>query len=1098
MTDRNLNIAGRIADFFITSKLTVLFVLASAIVGILATTLTPREENPQIIVPAAEIRVLLPGASAAEVDELVVRPLEGEVKQITGVDHVYATALNSMGVVMVQFKVGEDKEKSLVKLYDCILGNRDRLPAEAGTPLIRSVDVDDVPIVTVTLASEKYDDYALKRIADRMVEGLRSQDTVSVAYVKGGRDREIRIELDPERMQAFGATLDQVRTLIAAGNVSAPLGTQVQQEKNHKVLLDGFLASEEDLKHLIVGGHAGRPIYLGDVAHVVDAPPEEREKLTRFAYGPADARFGKTKLPEIPAVTVAVAKKRGTNAVFFANHLLNRIDRMKAQFVPPGVDVVVTRNDGQRANDAVNLLIEHLAIAILTVFIVTAIFLGWKEAVIVGATVPLILALTLGGVYLCGVTINRITLFAFIMLLGLVVDAAIVVIENIHRNYKVLGQGDKRQVTVQATNEIGNPTNLATFSVMLVAFSLLPILTGMPGQYFRPVGITGPLSMATSLVVAYCVVPWAANRWLKPSEGHDLEDHNAGDRLHCFYYAVVGPFLNSAKWRRYCFLAVLAMIALSVLQPLWQFIRPGGVSGPQSFFGAEMSFLLKDNRNTFNITIDMPETAPLEVTDQLAREIGALLRQTPEVRDYQTSLGEAGVIDFNGLLRGSGNKFGPHVAEIRVNLSDKKTRHISSIEIAREMRVRVATIAARYPGSTVQVVEDPPGPPMHATVLAEIYGRDPQQLRAISQRVKSAFQQTYDMAEVKTSEVEDIVEYHLVVDREKAALSGITGAEIAVALRRLIDGEVMGTAHVAGEKNPVPIRLQIPRRYQIDPTLLSRVTITNRQGQQVALSELVHVIPAWADRPIQHKDGERVTFVGGEPASTAPIYAVLDLNRRLDGLALPDGSRLVTNNLHPYKSDPDTINGYSLYWDGEMRLMLDTYRDMLFALALSIVGIFLILVAYYQSFGLPLIAMTPILLGLVGVFPGHWLLGRAFSATSMVGLIALSGVVVRNSLLIIDFVLDYRRQGMGIKESILEAGAVRLRPILLTTLAIVFGTMVMLTDPVFCGLGISLIFGTVAATVLTLIVIPLLLFLFLKREQSGLAEQAMTMKGETR
>lgn len=1098
MTDRKLNIAGKLADFFITSKLSVLFVLACVLVGILAVTLTPREENPQIIVPAAEIRVLLPGVSAAEVDDLVIRPLEGQVKQITGVDHVYATAFNSMGAVMVQFKVGEDKEKSLVKLYDCILGNRERLPAEAGTPLIRSVDVDDVPIVTVTLASEKYDDYALKRIADRMVEGLRSQDTVSVAYVKGGRNREIRIELDPERMQAFGVTLDQVRTLIAAGNVSAPLGTQVQEGQNNKVVLDGFLASEEDLKHLIVGGHAGRPIYLGDVAHVVDAPPDEREKLTRFAYGPADARFGKTKLPEIPAVTIAVAKKRGTNAVFFANHLLNRIDRMWAQFVPPGVDVVVTRNDGQRANDAVNRLIEHLGIAILTVFIIVAVFLGWKEAVIVGATVPLILALTLGGVYLFGVTINRITLFAFIMLLGLVVDAAIVVVENIHRNYKRLDQGDKRQVTVQSTNEIGNPTNLATFAVMLVAFSLLPILTGMGGQYFRPVGITGPLAMAASLVVAYCLVPWAANKWLKPSDGHDLEDHNAGDRLHRYYYAALTPFLNSAKWRCCCFLLVLAMLALSTLQPLWQFIRPGGLSGPQSFFGTEMSFLLKDNRNTFNITIDMPETAPLEVTDQLAREIGTLLLQTPEVRNYQTWLGEAGVIDFNGLLRGSGNKIGPHVGEIRVNLSDKKTRHISSIEIAREMRLRIARIAARYPGSTVQVVEDPPGPPTRATVLAEIYGRDPQQLRVISDRVKSAFQQTYDMAEVQSSEVEDIREYHLVVDREKAALSGVTNAEVAIALRRLIDGEVMGNAHVPGEKNPVPIRLQIPRRYQIDPTLLSRVTVTNRQGQQVALSELVQVKPAWADRPIQHKDGERVTFVGGELARTAPIYAVLDLNRRLDGMALPDGSRLVTNNLRPYKADPDTINGYSLYWDGEMRLMLDSYRDMLFALALSIIGLFLILVAYYQSFTLPLIAMAPILLGLAGVFPGHWLLGKPYSVTSMVGVIALAGVVVRNSLLIIDFVLDYRRQGMGLKESILEAGAVRLRPILLTTLAIIFGTMVMLTDPVFCGLAISLIFGTATATVLTLIVIPLLLFLFLKREQSGLAEQATMLKDETR
>ena len=1097
MTDHKLNIAGKLAGFFITSKLTVLFVLACILIGVLALTLTPREENPQIIVPAAEVRVLLPGASAAEVEELIIRPIEGEIKEIPGVDHVYSTAMNSMGGVMVQFKVGENTEKSLVRLYDCILGHRDLLPAEAGTPLIRSIDVDDVPVVTVTLASEKYDDYALKRLADRTLDGLRSQDSVSVAYVKGGRDREIRIELDPERMQAFGVTLDQVRTLITAGNVSAPLGTQVQEGRNHKVVLDGFLTSADDLKHLIVGASAGRPIYLGDVAHIVDAPPEERDTLTRLAYGPADAHFGKTQQPEIPAVTIAVAKKRGTNAVFFANDLLKRIDRMKAQFVPPGVDVVVTRNDGQKANDAVNRLIGHLGIATLAVFVVTVLFLGFREAVIVGATIPLILSLTLGGVHLFGITINRITLFAFIMLMGLVVDAAIVVIENIHRNYSQLGEGDKCQVAVQSTNEVGNPTNLATLSVMIVAFSLLPILTGMGGQYFHPVGITGPLAMAFSLLVAYCVVPWAANRWLKPVEAHDLKKREGWNRLSRYYRAAVVPFLSSAKWRRNLFLLVLAMIALSLLQPLWQFIRSGGMSGPQSFFGTETSFLPKDNMNTFNITIDMPEPTPLETTDQLAREIGSLLRQTPEVRNYQTWLGEAGVIDFNGLLRGSGSKIGSYVAEIRVNLSDKKTRSKTSIEIAREMRLRIAPIAAPYPGSTVQVVEDPPGPPVRATVLAEIYGPNEEILRVLSKRVKSAFQQTYDMAEVKASEVDDIPEYDLVVDREKAAMSGITNAEVAIALRRLIDGEVMGDAHIPGEKNPVPIRLQIPRRYQIDPTLLSRITVTNRQGQQVALSELVQVIPAWADRPIQHQDDERVTYVGGELARTASVYAVLDLNRRLDGMALPDGSRLATGNLRPYKADPDTINGYSLHWGGEMRLMLDSYRDLLFALALSIVSIFLILVAYYQSFTLPIIAMSAIPLGLVGIFPGHWLLGKAFTVTSLVGIIALTGVLVRSSLLIIDFVLDYRRQGMGFREAILEAGAVRLRPILLTTLAIVFGSMIMLTDPVFCGLGISLIFGTVAATVLTLIVIPTLLFMYFKREQEGLVEQATTVKDKT-
>ncbi|MFZ2950083.1 MAG: efflux RND transporter permease subunit [Desulfuromonadaceae bacterium] len=1083
MIESKRNIAGRLTEIFVSSKLTVLFILACALMGVIAVVMTSREENPQIEVPGAVVQVLLPGATSDEVEERVIRPLEGIVKQIPGVDHTYATAMNSMGMLSVQFKVSQNKEKALINLYDRVLGERDRLPAEAGVPMIRSADADDVPIVSITLASEKYDDYALKRLADRLMEGLRSLEAVSATYVKGGRDREVRIELDPERMQAFGVTLDQVRLLITAGNVSAPLGTQVQNGQNKKVVLDGFLVSAEDLKRLIVGGNAGRPIYLGEIAHVIDGPPVERDKLSRLAFGPADARFGKMQQPEIPAVTVAIAKKRGSNAVFLANDVLERVERMKAQFVPPEVEVIVTRNDGQKADDAVNQLIEHMGIAVLAVFLVTAVFLGLKEALIVGVTVPLILSLTLGAIYLCGLTINRVTLFSLILSLGLLVDAAIVVIENIHRHYSRLGNSEKRQITVLSVNEVGNPTNLATLAIIIVFVSLIPALTGMPARFFFPVGFGVPVAMAVSLLVAYSVVPWAANRWLKPGEGHDLEDHNAGSRLHRFYYRIMTPLVDNPKSRRRAFLLIGLAMALSLMQPIWQFVRPSGISGAQSWFGVEISMLLKDNKNTFNITIDMPETTPLEVTDKVAREIGTLLRKIPEVRDYQTWLGEAGVIDFNGMLRGSGSKVGPHIAEIRVNFEDKKQRSKTSIDIAKELRPLVSAISERYPGSTVQVVEDPPGPPVRATVLAEIYGPDLERLRTLSGNVKRAFKQTYDMAEVVDSEVEDVYQHRLVVDKEKAALSGISSAEVAIALRRLIDGEELGVAHIHGEKNAVLIRLKVPRRYQVDPNLLSRVNVTNRQGQRIPLSELVKVQATTADRPIQHKDGERVTFVGGELGKTAQAYAVLDLDKRIDGMEVGDGSRLVTGNLRPKSLAPDTINGYRLHWDGEMRLMLDTYRDMLVALALALIGIFLLLVAYYQSFAVPMIAMAAIPLGIVGVFPGHWLLGQAYSATSMVGVIALAGVVVRNSLLIIDFVLDYLRRGVEPREAVLEGSAMRLRPILLTALAIVLGSLVMLTDPVFSGLAISLIFGTIASTVLTVIVVPLLLYLLLCRRQ---------------
>jgi len=802
MSQHKLNSAGRLADLFASSKLTVLFMLACALLGLLAVTLTPREENPQIVVPGAQVWVALPGASAEEVEELVIRPLEGIVKQIAGVDHTYATAVNSMGVLMVQFKVGEDKEKSLVKLYDRVLGQRERLPAGAGEPLIRSVDVDDVPIVTVTLASEIYDDYALKRLADRLMEGLRSLDKVSAISVKGGRDRELRIELDPQRLQAFGVTLDQVHAALSAGNVAAPLGTVVQQGQNRQVFLDGFLSSAQDLQRMIVGSHAGRPIYLGAVAQVVDGPPQERTHLSRLAFGPADARFGKTQQAEIPAVTLAIAKKAGTNAVFVANDVLARIEQMKAQFVPAGVELVVTRNDGEKADAAVSGLIEHLGIAVLAVFLVTAAFLGLKEALIVGVTVPLILALTLGAAYLFGLSINRVSLFALILSLGLLVDGAIVVIENIHRNYSRLGQQDKRRVTVQATNEIGNPTNLATLAVMLVFGSLL-VVSGMPGQYFYPVAFNVPVAMAASLLVAYAVVPWAANRWLKPGEGHDLEDHDTRDRLHRFYRAVMSPLVDRPRSRWLVFLLATVAIALSLLQPAWQFLRSSGLSGPQSWFGVEMAMMPKDDKNTFNITLDMPATAPVETTDRLAREVGALLRENTYVRNYQSWIGEAGVIDFNGLLRGSGNKQGAHVAEIRVNLLNKADRSKTSIDIVREMRPTLQAVAARYPGSTVQLVEDPPGPPVRATVLAEIYGKDLQHLRTLSAQVKAAFRQTRDMVEVTDSEAQDVYQYRLRVDREKAALSGLSvGRSWPSRCVGLIDGEEMGRVPYRRREEP--------------------------------------------------------------------------------------------------------------------------------------------------------------------------------------------------------------------------------------------------------------------------------------------------------
>ncbi|WP_075187354.1 efflux RND transporter permease subunit [Teredinibacter haidensis] len=1096
MSDSKLNFAGRLAQTFVTSKLTLLLMLTCTLLGVFAVYTTPREENPQISMPAAMVQVMLPGASPAEVEAQIIRPLESIVNQIPGVDHTYATAMNSVGVLMVQFNVGEDKEKSLVKLYDRVLGERNKLPPSAGQPQIHSADADDVPVVTVTLASEKYDDYAMKRIADRMIEGLLSLESVSTTYVRGGRDRELRIELDPQRMQAYGVTFDQIRLLISADNISSPLGSLVQSGSVHNVTFDGFISSANELNHLVVGHYQNRPLYLGDVAQIVDGPDEQRSQVSRFAYGPANAKFGHTEQPEIPAITLAIAKKHGTNAVFFARDVIQRIERMKHQLVPEGIDVVVTRNDGKKADDAVNTLIEHLGIAVLAVFVVTALFLGFKEALIVGITVPMILALTLAAVNFAGLTINRVTLFGLILSLGLLVDAAIVVIENIHRNYTNLNGRSKSWVSVISVNEIGNPTNLATLAVMTVFYSLIPALTGMPKQYFYPIGFTVPVAMAASLLVAYSIVPWAANRWVKAG-GHTAGDTPSSSRLSRFYYAAVAPIIDCRKLRNKVLIAVALAMALSLLQPLWQFIRPAGVSGPQSWLGVEMSLLPKDNKNTFNITIDMPESTPLEVTDRLVRNVGEILRTVPEVLNYQSWLGETGVPDFNSMLRGNSNKTGPHVAAIRVNITDKKSRKTSSIVLARELRKQLAALNTNYPGATIQVVEDPPGPPVRATILAEIYSQDLEQLRTVSNNVRQQFRNTYDMVETNSSEVSDVKQYRLTLDREKAALSGITSAQVAVALRRLINGEQLGVAHIEGERNPLPIQLQIPQRYQIDPALLSGITLMNPQGSRIPLSTLVKVHQDIADYPIQHKDGVRVSIVGGELGHTAPAYAVLELNQHLNNMDLANGEQLTTGNLGFEETVPDLTKGkFQLLWGGEIRMTLNAYRDLIAALTMALSAIFLILVAYYRSFLLPVIAMAAIPLGLVGIFPGHWLLHQQFSASSLVGIVALAGIVVRNSLLLIDFVIDYLQKGMPLRQAILQAGAVRLRPILLTALAIIFGSMVMLTDPVFSGLAISLIFGTLSSTVLTLVIVPLLLYLFYSRypivEQADSKQEAMS------
>lgn len=1083
MSKPRLNPAGLLASFFVQSKITSLFVIGCLLLGIVAIAYTPREENPQIVVPGAHVIVTLPGASPREVEHLLVQPLENIVKQITGVNHVMSTSMNSVGILMVQFEVGEDKQLSLVKLYDQILGQRDKLPAGTSMPLIKSIDVDTVPIVTVTLASKTYNDYQLKRVADRVLEGLHSLKTVSATTVRGGRDREMTIEIDPGKVMAFNVSLEQVQQALVASNLSTPLGDKVNHNSLSQVLFKGQLSSADDLKKLIVGTHRQRPVYLDDIATIVDGPTTERTDLSRITFGQADPRFDHYADPELAAVTLTVAKITGSNAVSMADEVLARIEIMKRTIIPADIEVVVTRNDGKKANDAVNLLIENLGIALISVFVITVFFLGWKEASIVGLAVPLILALTLGADYLFGPTINRVTLFALILALGMLVDGAIVVVENIHRHYASLNGGDKAQATILATNEIGNPTNLATFAVMLV-FASQFILGGMVGQYFYPLAFNVPIAMFASVIIAYVVTPWACCRWIKTGHGTEnieMNEYDTSSRLTRIYERILKPLIDKRPLRLQVFALIIVAIGLAVLQPAWQFLRPSGISGPQSFLGVELAMLPKDSKNTFNITIDMPENTAIEVTDQIAREIGKVLREQLYITNYQTWIGQSGVIDFNGLLRGADNKKGPHVGEIRVNLSDKSDRSITSITIVRELRPLLTPIQARYPGSLIQLVEEPPGPPMQATVLAEIYGRDLDVMEDIATQVSAAFNNTYDVVEVHDSLPDSIEQYHIVVDKEKAALADISPAQVATVLRRITSGEEIGRIHLSDERQPVAIKMMVPRRFNIEPEGLSMYYVGNAKDNGIPLSELTRVEKVIAEKPIFRKDYERVVYVAGELTQSAPLYAILHINKQLENITASD-NQVITTGLNFSRVSPNTLEGYRILWDGEIRLTLDTYNDMLKAFGLAVLFIYILLVAYYQSFKIPLIAMSAIPLGLIGVFPGHWMMGQSFTATSIIGIIALAGIVVRNSLLIIDFVLDLRKEGKSLRDAILTGTLLRLRPILLTALSTILGSGIMISDPIFGGLAISLIYGTIVSTVLTVVVVPLLFYQFLLNE----------------
>ncbi len=1083
-----MNLAGRLAQSFYQSKITVLIMIAIALFGVLAVMVTPRLYNPEIVVPAAEIFVMRPGSNSEEIHNLVIRPLEALMASLPGVHHTFGYSVNDMGIVTVEFQVGANEEKSLLEVYNQLSRNMDKMPPGTEQPLVKSIGINDVPIMTVTLSTSQLTPVALRQVGIRLMDQLQNVPDVANATLIGGGRQAVNVWLNPAKLASTGLSLQNIQQSLQGNNVILPGGNLVNDNREIPLRINGALGSAQSVGNVIIGSHDGQPIFLKDVARIEEGAAEPHTAISNTA-GLAN-RMGLPSGTTMPAVTIALAKRPGTNAVTVADAIKAKLGRLEQEALPEGVHVTITRDYGARADDAVSTLFEHLSIAIGVVAIILMIFLGWREAGIVILTVPLTLGAVLGIGWLLGQTINRITLFALILSLGLLVDGGIVVIENIHRHLHGCAKGGFAHCVIHATNEIGNPTNIATLAVIL-AFVPMAFVTGMMGPFMLPIPIFVPIAMIASVLLAYTVVPWGAYRFLrkkaaKAADTHSQAEHAPGhgeagtqspkDALQRGYLRVVTPLLESSRRRNIFFLVVVVLLLLAMLMPLWQFVRPQGMNGPLSALGVNLKMLPEGNVSDFMIQVDTPAGTALDATGQVTQAIGDVLSHNHYIENFQTYLGRSAPVDFAGLVRGDMMREGSNYAQIQINLVPRDERPMSHT-VAVEVYKALQSVRSRYPQAVIKIFEVPPGPPVRAQVVAELYGPNYQKLRELAGTVEQYFRKVYDMINVDDSVTATVPEYRIHVDRQKAMLAGVAPAQVAELVHDYIAGTKLGALYDPSAREPVDIILRVPPQDRAWRQQILDLHIRNSQGQEVALSSIVQIQKSTLAKPIYDRDQHPVVYVTGDLIGSSPVYAVLSLNHWLDDRHI-DGVHLTTGNLGFTPAQPNDITHYQILWGGDMRLTLDVFRDLGAAFIVALVFIYLMLVAYYQSFMMPVIVMGAIPMTLIGVFPGHWLLNTPFNATSMIGVIALAGVVVRNSLLLIDFIIDYRRQGYALEEAVLQAGAVRFRPILLTALAIMFGSAIMVTDPVFGGLAVSLIFGTFASTLLTLVVIPLLYFLW--------------------
>jgi len=1077
----NLGIAGRLAHSFLNSKLTPLFIAASLALGIFSVVIIPREEEPQILVPMLDIATAMPGASPAEVEQRVTLPSEELVNQISGVEYVYSTSMPGQSLVIVRFLVGTPQEDALIKVYSKLYSNFDRMPPGVSQPIIKARSIDDVPILSLTLWGEHYNGYQLRAIADELQHSIQQVNDVSETAIIGGLPRTMRVVLSTTKLNAYGLSPMAIVGHLQAANASVQAGSFAENNSEIRVDAGNIFTRREDLEAVVVTVDHGRPVYLRDVAEqIIDGPADPSDYVL---FGTSNASASAHQAPkQYSAVTITVAKRKGTNATDISNAVMKRVHGMQGVTIPTDVTITTTRNYGETAKAKSDELLEHLLLATLSVTLLVALFLGWRESGVVLLAIPVTLALTMSVFYLLGYTINRVTLFALIFSIGILVDDAIVVVENMVRHFRLPDNHGRpmSEVAVEAVAEVGNPTILATFAV-IAAVLPMAFVRGLMGPYMRPIPVGASAAMLFSLMVAFVVSPWAALRLLgKHLQGAKLLEPETENWRTRIYRRVMTPLITSARNRFLFFAGVIVLLLISVA------LVPLGL--------VRVKMLPFDNKSELQVVINMPDGTPLEQTARVAQALGSELGLQPDVLNYQIYAGTSGPYNFNGLVRHYYMRRQSNQADIQVNLLPAKERNDQSHMIAKRLRPLLDSIGNQY-GARIQVSEVPPGPPIVQTLVAEVYGPDLDGQTRVAQQIKTIFQQTAGVVDTDWYVEDPQPRLIMRVDEVKAAQHGIAVSDVAHALALALSGTQVGLMHDQAAREPVPAIVELDRADRSSEQGVESIRLPGADGSMVSLRELLIIENKTIEPSIYHKNLHRVVYVTGDVAGAeeSPVYAILKMNKALDHLTLPAGYTLTRYN----SAMPESTDHYSMKWDGEWQITIEVFRDMGLAFAAVLVLIYVLVVGWFRSFIVPLIIMAPIPLTLVGIMPAHAMLGAFFTATSMIGFIAGAGIIVRNSIILVDFIELRIRQGMPLAEAVIDAGATRFRPMLLTAAAVVVGASVILSDPIFQGLALSLIAGAVASTFLSWPTIPILYYMVHKCPDSVIACEPDTPEGET-